>query len=82
MTEDDFTFDKAEFTCIIVYKQDIGILIWKQRQTLSKVLYEHDNLILRDAHHGSQDFLPNINMLSVHPTLQELRRNDQERLLI
>jgi hypothetical protein len=63
-------------------QQDIGVLKWKQRQTLSKVLYEHYDLIVRDAHHGSQDFLPNINMLSGHPTLQELRRNDQERLLI
>ena len=54
-------------------QQDIGVLKWKQRQTLSKVLYEHYDLIVRDAHHGSQDFLPTINILSVHPTLQELR---------
>ena len=39
-------------------QQDIGVLKWKQRQTLSKVLYEHYDLIVRNAHHGSQDFLP------------------------
>ena len=31
MTDNDFTFDKVEFTCISVHKQDIDIFILKHR---------------------------------------------------
>ena len=33
ITENDFTFDEVGSTCIGAHKQDIGVLVWKHRQT-------------------------------------------------